>query len=188
MDKRDTAYAGLSMAFHMACTLCHATIAVTKSPRTAHRGPLSFASLCKPRPTLRAPQTGARQRGFQCPTFRIRRGPWRRGMGLVFGGVQRSAYPRWRCSRAATTGARGRMGRLWRLNDLVRLLAGAGVVIHFPRGKDAISWIRGRMGRASRVWDQFFLMLAVLGWYPQPKHRSPMRAPETMTTPATSSP
>jgi hypothetical protein len=56
----------------------------------------------------------------------------------------------------------------------------------FPEGKDAIAWVRGGWHVAVAYVIGFFVMLAVLGWYPQPKHQALLLKPATVTTPAAS--
>jgi hypothetical protein len=51
----------------------------------------------------------------------------------------------------------------------------------FPEGKNAIAWVRGGWHVAVAYVVGFFVMLAVLSWYPQPKHEAPMQAPKTST-------
>ncbi len=64
--------------------------------------------------------------------------------------------------------------------------AGVALSNMFPEGKDAIAWVRGGWHVALAYVIGFFVMLAVLGWYPQPKHEAPALASESAgaTTPA----
>ena len=55
--------------------------------------------------------------------------------------------------------------------------AGVALSNMYPEGKDAIAWVRGGWHVAIAYVIGFFVMLAVLGWYPQPKHQVPMSAP-----------
>src|SRR6266849_2467678 len=64
--------------------------------------------------------------------------------------------------------------------------AGVALSNMFPEGKDAIAWVRGGWHVAVAYVIGFFVMLAVLSWYPQPKHQAPMLAPKTIATSATS--
>jgi hypothetical protein len=65
--------------------------------------------------------------------------------------------------------------------------AGVALSNMFPEGKDAIAWVRGGWHVAVAYVIGFFVMLAVLDWYPQPKHQAPMQAPPGVTTPVASS-
>jgi hypothetical protein len=65
--------------------------------------------------------------------------------------------------------------------------AGVALSNMFPEGKDAIAWVRGGWHVAVAYVIGFFVMLAVLDWYPQPKHQGPMQAPPVATTPVASS-
>ena len=60
--------------------------------------------------------------------------------------------------------------------------AGVALSNMFPEGKDAIAWVRGGWHVAVAYVIGFFVMLAVLSWYPQPKHQAPMLAPTVATT------
>ena len=57
--------------------------------------------------------------------------------------------------------------------------AGVALSNMFPEGKDAIAWVRGGWHVALAYVIGFFVMLAVLDWYPQPKHQAPGMAPKT---------
>jgi Na+/H+ antiporter NhaD/arsenite permease-like protein len=61
--------------------------------------------------------------------------------------------------------------------------AGVALSNMYPEGKDAIAWVRGGWHVTVAYVIGFFVMLAVQGWYPQPKHQSPISAP-TMAAPA----
>jgi Na+/H+ antiporter NhaD/arsenite permease-like protein len=56
----------------------------------------------------------------------------------------------------------------------------AGVALSnlYPEGKNAIAWVRGGWHVTLAYVIGFFVMLAVQGWYPQPKHEAPMPAPK----------
>jgi Na+/H+ antiporter NhaD/arsenite permease-like protein len=56
----------------------------------------------------------------------------------------------------------------------------AGVALSnlYPEGKNAIAWVRGGWHVTLAYVIGFFVMLAVQGWYPQPKHEAPMSAPK----------
>jgi hypothetical protein len=43
----------------------------------------------------------------------------------------------------------------------------------YPEGKDAIAWVRGGWHVTLAYVIGFAMMLAVLGWLPQPKHEAP---------------
>jgi Na+/H+ antiporter NhaD/arsenite permease-like protein len=64
--------------------------------------------------------------------------------------------------------------------------AGVALSNMFPEGKDAIAWVRGGWHVALAYVIGFFVMLAVLGWFPQPKYESPAHAP-TSDAPAKAS-
>jgi len=55
--------------------------------------------------------------------------------------------------------------------------AGVALSNMYPEGKNAIAWVRGGWHVAVAYVIGFFVMLVVLGWYPQPKHQIPMSAP-----------
>jgi Na+/H+ antiporter NhaD/arsenite permease-like protein len=57
--------------------------------------------------------------------------------------------------------------------------AGVALSNMYPDAKDAIAWVRGGWHVTAAYVIGFFVMLAVLGWYPQPKHESPSSAPKT---------
>ncbi len=57
--------------------------------------------------------------------------------------------------------------------------AGVALSNMYPEAKDAIAWVRGGWHVTVAYVVGFFVMLAVLGWYPQPKHESPASAPKT---------
>ena len=52
----------------------------------------------------------------------------------------------------------------------------------FPEGKDAIAWVRGGWHVALAYVIGFAVMLAVLGWFPQPKHEAPKTSTTTIVT------
>ena len=55
--------------------------------------------------------------------------------------------------------------------------AGVALSNMYPEGKNAIAWVRGGWHVTVAYVIGFFVMLAVQGWYPQPKHQAPMSAP-----------
>jgi len=55
--------------------------------------------------------------------------------------------------------------------------AGVALSNMYPEGKDAIAWVRSGWHVALAYVIGFFLMLAVQGWYPQPKHDLPGSTP-----------
>jgi Na+/H+ antiporter NhaD/arsenite permease-like protein len=57
--------------------------------------------------------------------------------------------------------------------------AGVALSNMYPDAKDAIAWVRGGWHVTVAYVIGFFVMLAVQGWYPQPKHQAPMSAPTT---------
>jgi Na+/H+ antiporter NhaD/arsenite permease-like protein len=64
--------------------------------------------------------------------------------------------------------------------------AGVALSNMYPEGKNAIAWVRGGWHVTVAYVIGFFVMLAVQGWYPQPKHEAPMSAPKTaFVAPAT---
>ena len=63
--------------------------------------------------------------------------------------------------------------------------AGVALSNMYPEGKDAIAWVRGGWHVAVAYIVGFFVMLAVLGWFPQPKHELPASTPKVAAvTPA----
>ena len=54
--------------------------------------------------------------------------------------------------------------------------AGVALSNMYPEAKDAIAWVRGGWHIAVAYVIGFFVMLAVLGWFPQPKHQAPSSA------------
>ncbi len=58
--------------------------------------------------------------------------------------------------------------------------AGVALSNMYPEGKDAIAWVRGGWHVTVAYVVGFFVMLAVQGWYPQPKHESPAPPHETV--------
>jgi Na+/H+ antiporter NhaD/arsenite permease-like protein len=65
--------------------------------------------------------------------------------------------------------------------------AGVALSNMFPEGKNAVAWVRGGWHVVLAYVIGFFIMLAVLGWFPQPKHEAPMQAP-IASAPAKASP
>ncbi len=63
--------------------------------------------------------------------------------------------------------------------------AGVALSNAYPEGKDAIAWVRGGWHVIVAYVIGFFVMLAVQGWYPQPKHESPASAHKTAVAPVT---
>src|SRR5256712_8927755 len=55
--------------------------------------------------------------------------------------------------------------------------AGVALSNMYPEGKDAIAWMRAGWHVAVAYVVGFFVMLMVLGWYPQPKHEVPASTP-----------
>jgi hypothetical protein len=55
----------------------------------------------------------------------------------------------------------------------------AGVALSnlYPEGKNAIAWVRGGWHVTVAYVIGFMIMLAVQGWFPQPKHQAPLAAP-----------
>ena len=51
--------------------------------------------------------------------------------------------------------------------------AGVALSNMYPEGKNAIAWVRGGWHVTLAYVIGFFVMLAVQGWYPQPKHEAP---------------
>src|SRR5436305_13298605 len=56
--------------------------------------------------------------------------------------------------------------------------AGVALSNMYPEGKDAIAWVRGGWHVAVAYTVGFFVMLAGLGWLPQPKHELPASTPK----------
>ena len=54
--------------------------------------------------------------------------------------------------------------------------AGVALSNMYPDAKDAIAWVRGGWHVALAYLVGFAVMLAVLGWFPQPKHEAPRTA------------
>ena len=54
--------------------------------------------------------------------------------------------------------------------------AGVALSNMYPEGRNAIAWLRGGWHVAAAYVIGFFVMLAVQGWYPQPKHEAPKSA------------
>ncbi|HTS21216.1 MAG TPA: citrate transporter [Casimicrobiaceae bacterium] len=59
--------------------------------------------------------------------------------------------------------------------------AGVALSSMYPQGKDAIAWLRGGWHVLLAYVVGFGLMMAVLGWHPQPKHALPEWLPERAT-------
>jgi hypothetical protein len=57
--------------------------------------------------------------------------------------------------------------------------AGVALSNMYPEGKNAIAWVRGGWHVTVAYIIGFFVMLAVQGWYPQPKHDAPKSTPKT---------
>ncbi len=55
--------------------------------------------------------------------------------------------------------------------------AGVALSNMYPEGKNAIAWVRGGWHVAVAYVIGFAVMLAVQGWYPQPKHERPAATP-----------
>jgi Na+/H+ antiporter NhaD/arsenite permease-like protein len=61
--------------------------------------------------------------------------------------------------------------------------AGVALANMYPEGKNAIAWVRGGWHVTLAYVIGFFVMLAVQGWYPQPKHQAPAsKAPPAAAT------
>jgi len=56
--------------------------------------------------------------------------------------------------------------------------AGVALSNMYPEGKNAIAWVRSGWHVAAAYVIGFFVMLAVQGWYPQPKHETPRATPK----------
>jgi Na+/H+ antiporter NhaD/arsenite permease-like protein len=54
--------------------------------------------------------------------------------------------------------------------------AGVALASQFPAARSAVAWVRGGWHVALAYVIGFAFMLAVLGWHPQPKHRSSLKA------------
>ncbi|HEX8011908.1 MAG TPA: citrate transporter [Casimicrobiaceae bacterium] len=65
--------------------------------------------------------------------------------------------------------------------------AGVALSNMYPEGKNAIAWVRGGWHVAAAYVIGFFVMLAVLGWYPQPKHETPRSAATALAAPVRAS-
>ena len=55
--------------------------------------------------------------------------------------------------------------------------AGVALSNMYPEGKNAIAWVRSGWHVTAAYVIGFFVMLAVQGWFPQPKHEAPASAP-----------
>jgi Na+/H+ antiporter NhaD/arsenite permease-like protein len=51
--------------------------------------------------------------------------------------------------------------------------AGVALSNMYPEGKNAVAWVRGGWHVTLAYVIGFAVMLAVLGWFPQPKHEAP---------------
>jgi Na+/H+ antiporter NhaD/arsenite permease-like protein len=60
--------------------------------------------------------------------------------------------------------------------------AGVALSNMYPDAKDAIAWVRGGWHVTVAYVIGFSVMLAVLGWYPQPKHEAPSSTPKIAAT------
>jgi Na+/H+ antiporter NhaD/arsenite permease-like protein len=56
--------------------------------------------------------------------------------------------------------------------------AGVALSNMYPEGKNAIAWVRGGWHVTAAYVIGFLVMLAIQGWYPQPKHEAPRPAPK----------
>jgi hypothetical protein len=56
--------------------------------------------------------------------------------------------------------------------------AGVALSNMYPEGKNAIAWVRGGWHVTVAYVIGFFVMLAIQGWYPQPKHEAPKSTPK----------
>jgi hypothetical protein len=52
----------------------------------------------------------------------------------------------------------------------------------YPEGKDAVAWVRGGWHVAVAYIIGFSVMLAVWGWFPQPKHEAPASPAKVVAT------
>ena len=62
--------------------------------------------------------------------------------------------------------------------------AGVALSNMYPDAKNAIAWVRGGWHVTVAYIIGFFVMLAVLGWFPQPKHELPAATPGAATVAA----
>ena len=53
--------------------------------------------------------------------------------------------------------------------------AGVALASQFPAARSAVAWVRGGWHVTVAYVVGFAFMLIVLGWHPQPKHRSTLR-------------
>jgi len=60
--------------------------------------------------------------------------------------------------------------------------AGVALASQFPAARSAFAWVRGGWHVALAYVVGFAFMLVVLGWHPQPKHRSTLRAATAPTS------
>jgi Na+/H+ antiporter NhaD/arsenite permease-like protein len=63
--------------------------------------------------------------------------------------------------------------------------AGVALSNMYPEGKNAIAWLRGGWHVTLAYVIGFFVMLAVQGWVPQPKHQNPYAASASAVTTST---
>ena len=61
--------------------------------------------------------------------------------------------------------------------------AGVALSNMYPEGKNAIAWLRGGWHVTVAYVIGFFVMLAALGWLPQPKHQTPAWSPPVAAVP-----
>jgi hypothetical protein len=59
--------------------------------------------------------------------------------------------------------------------------AGVALASQFPAARSAVAWVRGGWHVAVAYVVGFAFMLVILGWHPEPKHRSTLK---TVTAPA----
>jgi hypothetical protein len=62
--------------------------------------------------------------------------------------------------------------------------AGVALASMYPEGKNAIAWVRGGWHVTVAYVIGFAVMLAALGWFPQPKHEAPKSGGAVATAPA----
>jgi Na+/H+ antiporter NhaD/arsenite permease-like protein len=58
--------------------------------------------------------------------------------------------------------------------------AGVALSNMYPEGKDAIAWLRGGWHVSLAYVIGFMVLLAVQGWFPQPKHEAALHSPATV--------
>ena len=71
-------------------------------------------------------------------------------------------------------------------DSILNALTSAGVALAsmYPEGKNAIAWVRGGWHVTLAYVIGFAVMLAVLGWFPQPKHEAPRTAAAIVAAPS----